>query len=52
MDNKEILKSLADIHNILMQVTVRGEDTLRMARVLTDLRGLTQVLSPKADSNV
>lgn len=48
MDNKELLKSLADTHNLIMQIAVRGEDAIRVARALTNLRGLTQALSSES----
>lgn len=51
MDNKEILKALANTHNALLQIPVCGDHAILMATALTNLRGLTQALSSEAKSD-
>ena len=40
MELKDIIPVLADIHNRLVEVSVRGDDTIRMAEILQKLRAI------------
>lgn len=51
VDNKEILKALANTHNALLQIPVCGDNAILMATALTNLRGLTQALSSEAKND-
>ena len=39
-----MLETLVDIHNILCEISVKGEDTIRMSRCLVTLRTLVSDL--------
>jgi len=40
MEQKEFLSFIADIHNKLTEISVRGDDAIRMAEVLQSCRAL------------
>lgn len=40
MDKNELIQRLAAIHNNIYCISVREDDTLRMARAISDLRAL------------
>lgn len=44
MTSIEIIQSIANSHNRLMQITVSGDDAIRMGNTLKDLRILIQGL--------
>lgn len=45
MTYKEVAQQVANYHNILTEVYVRGDDAIRMAEVLVGMRQLTTVLA-------
>ena len=45
MKLKDILVEIAAIHNKMAEINVRGDDTLRMAEVLTRCRALVANLA-------
>lgn len=45
MTNMEIAQQIANYHNILSEVSVRGEDAIRMADVLRSMRQLAAALT-------
>ena len=48
---KEILAEVAQSHNRLAEISVRGDDAIRMAEVLTRCRNLAQQLSKLAEED-
>lgn len=42
MTNKEILTVIANVHNRLTEISVRGDDAIRMAEVLNICRTLAR----------
>ena len=48
---KEILAEVAQIHNRLAEISVRGDDVLRMAEVLTRCRNLVQTIAETAEAD-
>lgn len=44
MDKTEILSAIADIHNRLVEVNVKGDDAIRMADILRKCRSLAYQL--------
>lgn len=44
MDNHTLMQRLAAIHNNIYGISVREDDTLRMARAISDLRALLSEL--------
>ena len=42
MTNKEILTVVANVHNRLAEISVRGDDAIRMAEVLNTCRTLAK----------
>ena len=40
MDTREIISVIADIHNDLSEISVRGDDTIRMAGVIQKCRNI------------
>lgn len=36
MDNKQLIGALAQIHNMMAEISVRGDDAIRMANILTN----------------
>lgn len=47
MTNIEIAQQIADYHNILSEVYVRGEDAIRMGDVLRSMRQFAASLTQK-----
>ncbi len=45
MTNMEIAQQIANYHNILSEVSVRGEDAIRMGEVLVSMRQLATALT-------
>lgn len=45
MNSQEIISNIALIHNKLAEISVRGDDVLRMADALQTCRNLVAVLS-------
>lgn len=45
MDGKELLTRLAEVHNRLTEISVRGEDTIRMANVLQEMRSIVMSIN-------
>lgn len=45
MENREFITVIADIHNRLAEISVRGDDAIRMGEILTRCRGLVMSLS-------
>ena len=45
METKDIQSAIADIHNNLLEISVRGEDVLRMATVIQKCRNLVYQIS-------
>lgn len=45
MTNMEIAQQIANYHNILSEVSVRGEDAIRMGEVLVSMRQLASALT-------
>ena len=50
MDMNELLPALAEIHNRLTEISVRGDDTLRMADALQRLRALVLKMRDEANA--
>ena len=48
---KEILAEVAQIHNRLAEISVRGDDAIRLGEVLTRCRNLAQQLSNLAEED-
>lgn len=40
METTEIMSALVDIHNSLAEISVRGDDAIRMADVIKKCRGI------------
>lgn len=40
MNTREIMSAIADIHNELSEISVRGDDTIRMAGVIKKCRNI------------
>lgn len=40
MDNKDFMAIVADIHNGLSEISVRGEDAIRMAGIIQKCRSI------------
>lgn len=51
MTNIEIAQQIANYHNILSEISVRGEDAIRMADVLVSMRRLTSTLAQTKQEN-
>lgn len=49
METKDILPALIDIHNRLIEISVHGDDTIRMAEVLKQCRAIVFQLQKKTD---
>lgn len=47
MDNNSLIQRLAAVHNNIYCISVREEDTLRMARAISDLRALLSEFGSK-----
>lgn len=45
MNKKEIIKEVADIHNIIAAISVRGDEAIAMAQALVRMRNLVGALS-------
>lgn len=45
MNNPELCAEIAQIHNKIAEIAVRGDDTLRMAEALARCRSLVKMLS-------
>lgn len=44
METKEFMSALVDIHNGLTEISVRGDDTIRMADIIKKCRGIVFAL--------
>lgn len=44
MNNEHLARNLADIHNLLADIPVRGDDVLKLADAIRGLRGIVQNL--------
>lgn len=44
-----MLETLVDIHNLLCEISVKGEDTLRMSKCLVTLRTLASELQKEQE---
>lgn len=44
MDKKEIIKEIADIHNIIVSIPVHGDETILMAQAIIKTRDLIKRL--------
>lgn len=51
MNQIEIMQSVAGLHNILSEISVRGEDAIRMRDVLIGMRNLTMALANNANAD-
>ena len=51
MGRDEILRQLTQAHNAAAQINVRGDDAIRMAQVLSMLRGLIAELMAEGNSD-
>lgn len=51
METKDIQSAIADIHNNLLEISVRGEDVLRMASIIQACRNLVYQISQGANQN-
>lgn len=51
METKEIQSAIADIHNNLLEISVSGEDVLRMANVIQKCRNLVYQISQGVSQN-
>ena len=40
MEDKDILTVLIDIHNRLLDISVKGDDAVRMGSIITDIRSI------------
>lgn len=49
MNYIEIAQQIANYHNILSDIPVRGEDAIRMAEVLVSMRQLASTLAQEPD---
>lgn len=45
MNTQELLKSIVDIHNIISDIKVNGDDAIRMGAALSGLRDIAKALS-------
>ena len=45
MTNMEIAQQIANYHNILSEVSVKGEDAIRMGDILRSMRQLASALT-------
>lgn len=58
METKEMFNTLIDVHNKLLDISVKGEDVIRMADILRELRAtIVQIQQSKTynslnDSNL
>lgn len=50
MNQIEIAQNIAQFHNILTEISVKGEDVFRMREVLVGMRNLTAYLTKENDS--
>lgn len=44
MESKEFMSALVDIHNGLTEISVRGDDAIRMADIIKKCRGIVFAL--------
>lgn len=44
MKNEELIQTLAWVHNEVMEISVKGDDAVRVANILTRMRGLVHAL--------
>lgn len=51
METKDIQSAIADIHNNLLEISVRGEDVLRMANIIQRCRNLVYQISQEINQN-
>ena len=49
MDIANVMSSLAGIHNGLIEISVKGEDVLRLAKVIRDIRALVFKLEKEGE---
>lgn len=47
MENQEIMKKIASLHNALTEISVRGEDAIRMSNALQYCRHIISELAPQ-----
>ena len=45
MNNKELMRLIADVHNTITEIKVSGDDVFRMASALDRLRGIVKELA-------
>ncbi len=49
MNTQQLIGTLAQIHGTMMDISVRGDDAIRMAGVLTQMRSLVQKINESAN---
>lgn len=50
MTMQELLPQLADIHNRLTEISVRGDDTIRMGSILQRLRTIVSSINEELEA--
>lgn len=50
MKDKEVISRLVDIHNLLISISVKGEDAIAMGMVLQEIRNFIMQLQEKEAS--
>ena len=51
MEKKDIQFEIGDLHNKLLEISVRGEDVLRMASIIQTCRNLVYQISQGVSQN-
>lgn len=49
MKNEELIQTLAMVHNEIMEVSVKGDDVMRVANVLSQMRAIVRKLKERPE---